>query len=324
MRTKVIVSGLPGKMAHEAAVAITKSNDFLLAEHGLTGINSKVEHHKVYGQRVRLHPYLSLFSFSTISNCRGKLVVDYTHPESVQRNAEFYVDQEMPFVMGTTGGNKETLERLVANSSVNAVIAPNMAMPIVALQSCMNSLASEHRGLLEGYGLTIVESHQQNKVDTSGTAKAMVAYFNRLGIPFEIRQISMIRDPARQRELGVPSEHLLGHGWHTYTITPPHPSQSAQSNPLYETLMGFMSSEVLRGYSAQQQRDTIEGYTRISPERDVTFKVERDLGGKITIHHAVNGRGVYTRGTLEALRFLQSRTSEKGRTFSMIDVLLSL
>ena len=62
--------------------------------------------------------------------------------------------------------------------------------------------------------------HQQGKADTSGTAKAMVAYFNRLGLDFTVEDIHMERDPARQKDqLGVPEACLAGHGWHTYRLT---------------------------------------------------------------------------------------------------------
>jgi 4-hydroxy-tetrahydrodipicolinate reductase len=67
--------------------------------------------------------------------------------------------------------------------------------------------------------LEIKESHQQGKADTSGTAKAMIGYFNDLGIPFSKDQITMERDPGIQRsEWGVPEPYLSGHGWHTYAL----------------------------------------------------------------------------------------------------------
>jgi 4-hydroxy-tetrahydrodipicolinate reductase len=57
-------------------------------------------------------------------------------------------------------------------------------------------------------------------VDTSGTAKAMVGYFNQLGLSFSEGDIKKIRDPQVQKnELGVPETYLDGHGWHTYTLT---------------------------------------------------------------------------------------------------------
>jgi len=63
------------------------------------------------------------------------------------------------------------------------------------------------------------ESHQQEKKDTSGTAKAMVQYFKELGIPFTVDQIFGERDPLKQEvSWGVPAQYLKGHGYHTYSL----------------------------------------------------------------------------------------------------------
>jgi 4-hydroxy-tetrahydrodipicolinate reductase len=97
-----------------------------------------------------------------------------------------------------------------------------MAKQIVAFQAMMAYAADRFPGLFKGYTLEIRESHQKGKADTSGTAKAMVAYFNRLGVPFTAEQIQMERDPKIQRtHWKIPEAHLSGHGWHTYTLTSP-------------------------------------------------------------------------------------------------------
>jgi hypothetical protein len=41
-------------------------------------------------------------------------------------------------------------------------------------------------------------------VDTSGTAKALVASFQALGPRFELEQIAKVRDAPQQRAMGVP------------------------------------------------------------------------------------------------------------------------
>lgn len=67
-----------------------------------------------------------------------------------------------------------------------------------------------------------MESHQAGKVDTSGTAKAVISCFQKLGASFESDQIHMIRDPKQQLEMvGVPEEHLSGHAFHVYNLTSP-------------------------------------------------------------------------------------------------------
>ena len=69
------------------------------------------------------------------------------------------------------------------------------------------------------YAITDRESHQKGKADTSGTARAMVGYFNKMGLVCSVDDIEQERDPDRQaREWGIPEEYLAGHAWHTYTL----------------------------------------------------------------------------------------------------------
>jgi len=146
------------------------------------------------------------------------ITVDFTHPTAVNENAEFYCKNRLPFVMGTTGGDREHLTQTVLGSKIVAVIAPNMAKQIVGFQAMMEYAADTFPDLFKGYLLKIRESHQKSKADTSGTAKAMVGYFNKLGIPFPENEIIKERDLSIQKNMGVPEKYLSGHGWHTYTL----------------------------------------------------------------------------------------------------------
>jgi 4-hydroxy-tetrahydrodipicolinate reductase len=95
-----------------------------------------------------------------------------------------------------------------------------MAKQIVGFQAMMAYAADTFPGIFNGYTLTVDESHQAGKADTSGTAKAMVDYFNRMGVDFAVEEIAMERDPAVQRDRwGIPDAYLDGHGWHTYRLT---------------------------------------------------------------------------------------------------------
>ena len=74
----------------------------------------------------------------------------------------------------------------------------------------------------------MTESHQASKVDTSGTAKAIVQSFNDLGCDFDIADASeLVRDvPTQLGRMGVPEEHLWGHVSHTYRLVSPDGSVS--------------------------------------------------------------------------------------------------
>lgn len=218
----IMVNGLPGKMATKVAEYVLKSS-LHLVPFSLTGAEISLETIAVGDVKIELiKPDKRNSRMYDVRCAYTKLIaVDYTHPRAVLDNAMFYCEKDVPFVMGTTGGDRSLLEETVKRSNIAAIIAPNMAKQIVLLQAMFESAAKNFPGAFAGYSLEITESHQQGKADTSGTAKAMVDYFNKLGVPFTKDQIVMIRDPAQQLELGIPEHALTGHGWHTYTLKSP-------------------------------------------------------------------------------------------------------
>ena len=218
---QVMVNGLPGKVAAVVAGHISADNRFELMPFSLTGPEIEESVVEVGTVSVRLiQPDKRDHELAGILKTYGAFIsVDYTHPAAVNSNAMFYCQNNLPFVMGTTGGDREALLKIVEDSRVAAVIAPNMAKQIVGFQAMMEWAAENFPGLFKGYTLEINESHQKGKADTSGTAKAMAGYFNKLGMPFSVDEIRKERDPEKQQAIwGIPEEHLTGHGWHTYTL----------------------------------------------------------------------------------------------------------
>ncbi|KAL9258660.1 4-hydroxy-tetrahydrodipicolinate reductase 2, chloroplastic-like protein [Drosera capensis] len=150
------------------------------------------------------------------------IVVDYTVPNAVNDNAELYCKVGVPFVMGTTGGDRERLYKTVDDSKVYAVISPQMGKQVVAFLATMEIMAEQFPGSFTGYSLEVTESHQSSKVDTSGTAKAVVSSFQKLGVDFDDAQIQKIRDPKSQVEMvGVPEASLPAHAFHMYHLASP-------------------------------------------------------------------------------------------------------
>ncbi len=218
---KVMVNGLPGNVAQLVARLILKDPRFELLPYSMTG--PEIQEHRFTIAPVSLElirPEAKGAKIDQIKDERAPfLSVDFSHPTAVNPNAEFYCRAGLPFVMGTTGGDRRKLEQTVESSSIAAVIAPNMAKQIVGFQAMMDYAAQNFPGLFEGYALEVKESHQRAKADTSGTAKAMVMYFNQLGVPFAEDQITKIRDPQiQQHQWGIDEEYLDGHAWHTYTL----------------------------------------------------------------------------------------------------------
>lgn len=60
----------------------------------------------------------------------------------------------------------------------------------------------------------IIESHQHDKKDISGTARLIAKNIGK-----SAKIITSIRDPKKQLSLGIPKKHLGGHAYHKITFT---------------------------------------------------------------------------------------------------------
>ncbi len=219
---RAMVNGLPGNMAAIVAGQVANDSRFELVPFSLTGADIPFSEFKLGEMPIRLiHPDNREAAIEDIvNNYPGIITLDFTHPSAIKDNAAFYARHCLPFVMGTTGGDRKSLESTVTSSATAAVIAPNMAKQIVGLQAMLEYGAANFPDLYKGYSLKVRESHQKGKADTSGTAKAIIGYFNRMGIPFAEDDIHRERSPdVQQKEWGIPDAYIGGHGWHTYTLT---------------------------------------------------------------------------------------------------------
>jgi 4-hydroxy-tetrahydrodipicolinate reductase len=219
VESKLLVNGLPGKMA-EAVVVAAQKRGIEVLPYSFTGEAVDLDSVQVGDLEMKLVKPSQRESLD-LSKYENLIVVDYTHPTAVNGNSEYYVSKKLPFVMGTTGGDRDALKELLASGANWSVIAPNMGKQIVALQTMLDNMAKSFPGLYKGYSLEVVEAHQSHKADTSGTAKAIVGSFNEMGIEFDVEQIEMLRDRESQLAFKVPEEHLPGHAFHTYTLTSP-------------------------------------------------------------------------------------------------------
>ena len=220
----VMINGLPGNVARVMLARALSDSRFRVIPFAFTGPEIADQRFEASGLAISLlKPVDRDAAISGILSEYGRpIALDFTHPTAVNANAVFYCAHRIPFVMGTTGGDRAALTATVEASSNAAVIAPNMAKQIVGFQAMLEFAAENFPGLFAGYRLEVRESHQQGKADTSGTAKAAVQAFVRLGMDFNVARIEKERDPVVQREAwGVPEEYLSGHGWHTYTLDSP-------------------------------------------------------------------------------------------------------
>ena len=218
----VMLNGLPGNVSSVIATGIAQNKAFRLLPWSFTGPEITAKTCQIADVAVNL--VLPQDRDAALAKIRAEygqfLTVDFTHPSAVNANAAYYCQNGLPFAMGTTGGDRAQLTALVEASDICAVIAPNMAKQIVALQAMFDYAAQNFPGVFSEYDLRVRETHQQGKADTSGTARAIVGLLNKLGLDYDVEQIEMERDPQKQKdEWGVPDEYLSGHAWHTYTLT---------------------------------------------------------------------------------------------------------
>ena len=237
----VVMNGLPGAMGKEVAAACQRRG-MVLAPVALTGSEFGGTEVEVGGVTVSLvdgtnteladGAAAAAKQAAEEAKCAALVCIDYTHPSAVGGNAAWYARHSLDFVMGTTGGDRSGLtQEVMAEAGSIAVVAPNMAKQIVALQAALQQMAEEFPGSFSGYSLSVVESHQSTKADTSGTAKAISASLAALTNEqdsFVEDDIVRVRDPPKQLEGGgmthkgcspVPEAAVNGHAFHTYSLT---------------------------------------------------------------------------------------------------------
>lgn len=232
---RIMVNGMPGPMATAAAEACLRKG-LSLSPIAMTGPDIEPStitvHDEVTGSSadVRLIPATDEGREEILSSLAGLresvgagnvLAIDYTHPSAVNANGVFYAENKLPFVMGTTGGDRDQLMADMESRTAFAVIAPNMGKQIVAMQAGLEELAQKFPSAFAGYKLEVTESHQKTKADTSGTAKAVISSLKKLSDDgFDLEEdIKMLRDDESSLAFGVPKEAMNGHAFHTYTLT---------------------------------------------------------------------------------------------------------
>ncbi|GBE18760.1 4-hydroxy-tetrahydrodipicolinate reductase [archaeon BMS3Abin16] len=107
----------------------------------------------------------------TLDASGADVLVDFTHREAAIGNIEAAAGAGVSLVIGTTGFEKEELERiegLLKENKVSAVISPNMATGVNLFFKLVRDAA---KAIGSEYDIEIIEAHHRNKKDSpSGTA----------------------------------------------------------------------------------------------------------------------------------------------------------
>ncbi|MDD4989119.1 MAG: hypothetical protein PHV42_01700 [Candidatus Pacebacteria bacterium] len=110
----------------------------------------------------------------------------------------FCEEHGIPLIQASTG---QKLPEVVKTA---VIVAPNLALPIVALMGVLPAI----REALEPFGMEfgVVEGHHPDKTGVPGTAQAMAAAWKSL--------VFSVREKFTQLVMGVPQEAMAGHGHH--------------------------------------------------------------------------------------------------------------
>lgn len=108
-------------------------------------------------------------SLDQLVSSKAQVVVDFTTPNSVMKNLEFLINNDIHAVVGTTGFDQARIDSLTAELSkhpkVGVLIAPNFAIGAVLMMEFAEKAARYFESA------EIVEMHHPAKVDApSGTA----------------------------------------------------------------------------------------------------------------------------------------------------------
>ena len=142
-----------------------------------------------------------------IFKSRPDVVVDFSSPEAVARNAKIFSKMKVNIVIGTTGFSKIGLRRLLvlARKYRNGIVyAPNITLGVNVLMLLTNLAAN----ILNNYDFQITEIHHKNKKDApSATAKKIAVEIEK-GLVYSGNMNSDVQVPITAvRAGGVVGKH---------------------------------------------------------------------------------------------------------------------
>jgi len=161
----IMINGLPGLMAAETA-KVCLDRGFKLIPIGFTGKNPPEYTYNVIGSNGKSQllqliegPGVNNRASATLSSIKSSypncILIDYTHPSAVLSNIACYVENSCDFVMGTTGVDASAMKKEFESGTNYAVIAPNMAKQIVALQYALDQMSNRFPNSYTNYKLKV-------------------------------------------------------------------------------------------------------------------------------------------------------------------------
>lgn len=162
----VVIVGARGRMGKALISEVLRSEDLALVsavEHtGAPGIGDDIGH--IHGL-----PTTEVTLVDRLDPPRGSVVIDFSLPQATPTVVEQCRQRGIPLVLGTTGVDNETLDKLErAAAEIPIVFAANYSVGVTLLLKLAGIAA---KALGAGWDAEIVELHHRHKRDApSGTA----------------------------------------------------------------------------------------------------------------------------------------------------------
>jgi 4-hydroxy-tetrahydrodipicolinate reductase len=148
---------------------------------------------------------------------RVDVAIDFTTPDAVVANVRALAKRRIDIVIGTTGWGRHEpeLRRVVDESGVGVVAAPNFSTGVVLFQAIVRR-AAELLASQPDFGAFLHESHHVAKKDApSGTAISLRTAMEQAGYSLPI-------DVSSTRAGHIPGTHTVGFDGPSETITLVH------------------------------------------------------------------------------------------------------
>ena len=185
---KVMVNGSLGKMG-KVLTSCIKDEPSLELVCGISKNSEEKVDYKLYNDILEVE-----------EKCH--VIIDFSHPSSLDSLLEYATSTKTPIVIATTGYSKEELEKIKEASKEIAIFhSSNMSLGVNVLLKLVKDAAKA----LEGFDIEIVERHHNKKVDApSGTALMIANSIKEVLPQIEYNYGRYGRDAKRkENELGI-------------------------------------------------------------------------------------------------------------------------
>ncbi|GFR50212.1 hypothetical protein Agub_g12389 [Astrephomene gubernaculifera] len=300
----IMVNSCTGKMGHSAAESLVM-HGFPLIPHTFSGLSVGVAVKNIGVRGVPVQLVGKAKRQAALDSLKSQyprmMVVDFTLAHCVEDHAQFYADNGLPFIMGTTGGDRQRMREAVEAAGVYAVLPSLAGEQAAAFHALLTSLAAPLPPNFEQYAYEATgraaDAGALDLLDPSA-APEIAWTLQRMGIQCDEAQVHHMR-AARQHRM----EGLL------------HLEREPPAASKLHVLQGRGAARTCRLTAPHHGDSSISG-------RGAAGGAGADQPSLLLRHYGLD-RAAFAAGVVLAARFLAARVAEGAaqRVYDMVDVL---